>query len=68
MKYAVISISNGNFAIVSEWDTEKEKAIISYHDVCRTLWNAPDVEKGCVAILTSDMTFVPGYIDYIKYN
>ncbi len=50
MKYAVIKVSNGNFQIASEWDTP-EQAIVNFHSVCTTLWNAADVKTGSVAIV-----------------
>lgn len=50
MKYAVIKISNGSFQLESEWTT-LEKAIVNYHTVCTTLWNASDVKTGCVGIV-----------------
>lgn len=68
MKYCVIKVSNGAFAIVSEWDKDREKAIVAYHDTCKTLWNSADVEKACVAILDENLMIQTGYIEYIKYT
>lgn len=55
MKYAIIKISNGNFSIVSEWEGDINAVMPNFHSVCSTLWNAPDVEKACVAIVDEKM-------------
>ena len=65
MKYAVVQCSNGNYTIAAEW-TEKEKAIVTFHSVCTTLWNAPDVEHATVAVI--DEKFMTHKIEYIKYE
>ena len=65
MKYAIMKVSNGNFAIESEW-SELDKAIVNFHTVCTTLWNAPDVVKACVAIVREDMAIEK--CEYVKYN
>ena len=65
MKYAVAQCSNGTFSIVSEW-TEKDKAIVNFHSVCTTLWNAQDVEHATVAVI--DEKFMTHKIEYIKYD
>lgn len=65
MKYAVVKIVNGTFSIVSEWD-DLTQAIVNFHTVCTTLWNAEDVEKACVAIIDKDFTIRK--IEKIKYQ
>ena len=64
MKYAVIKVSNGTFQIASEWVT-LEKAIVNFHSVCTTLWNAEDVKTGSVAIVDEQMQTVR--IEQIKH-
>ena len=64
MKYAVIKVSNGTFQIASEWDTP-EQAIVNFHSVCTTLWNAADVKTGCVAIVDEQMRIIK--IEQIKH-
>lgn len=56
MKYAVIQVSNGNFSIASEW-TEKEdkKAFVNLLNIAAALWNAEDVQSGCVAVVDEEM-------------
>ena len=64
MKYAVIRVSNGSFSVVSEWSDQPE-AVVNFHSVCMTLWNAEDVEKACVAIVDEEM--IIRKIERIKY-
>lgn len=66
-KYYVIQSSNGNVSIVSEWD-DLTKAIVAFHDKCKTLWNAKDVIEGIVEIVYSmDLGVVNGYIEHISH-
>lgn len=65
MKYAVAQCSNGNFSVVSEW-TDKDKAIVNFHSVCTTLWNAQDVERATAVVI--DERFAIHKIEYIKYE
>jgi len=64
MKYSVVSVSNGNFSIVSESD-DKEKEIVNFHSACTALWNAQDVNNACVAVVDEKM--VIHKIELIKY-
>ena len=65
MKYAVAQCSNGYFSIISEW-TDKDKAIVNFHSVCTTLWNAQDVEHATAVVI--DEKFIIHKIEYIKYD
>ena len=65
MKYAVIKIVNGAFGIASEGD-DRTQAIVNFHSVCTTLWNSPDVERACVAIIDESMTIRK--IEKIKFQ
>lgn len=65
MKYAIIQVSNGNFSIVSEW-TDLNKAIVNFHSVCMTLWNAQDVEHATVEIVDEKLRCQK--VEYIKYD
>lgn len=64
MKYAVIKCVNGTFNIVSEWDTNKEKAIVDFHNVCTTLWNADDVRQATVEVVDEKFNILK--IEYIE--
>lgn len=66
-KYYIIQSSNGNVTIKSEWD-DLNKAIVSYHQLCATLWNAPDVIEGYAEIVYSaDLNVVGGYKEHITH-
>lgn len=51
MKYAIIKVVNGNYSIHAEGITDLSSAKAQYHALCQTLWNAPDVITGSVAIV-----------------
>lgn len=67
MKYAVIKIVNGNFAIVSE-HSDKDLAKVKYHDTCKNLWNAQDVIKAQVMIMDEDGGILYGYSEHITHE
>ena len=54
-KLFVVNVVNGNPAIVSEWTDNEQGALVSFHDTCKTLWNAPDVITARVKILTETL-------------
>lgn len=66
MNYAVIKCVNGAFSVASEWSENKEKAIVDFHNVCTTLWNADDVKQATVAVM--DEKFNSFKVEYIKYK
>ena len=61
-KFAVVSVVNGNFFIDSEWTDNVNGAINAWHDRCRALRSASDVNRAVVKILTSDL------LTYDKYE
>ena len=61
MKYAIIKCINGNYFIHAEGITELSQAKISFHNLCETLWNAPDVITAKVMIVDEEF-----YQKYIK--
>ncbi len=68
MKYAVLKVVNGNFSVAAEGFTEEAKAIVNYHGVCQTLWNAPDVLDGAVMIVDENLRQVNGYYELIHHD
>lgn len=64
MKYAIITSVNGSFSVKSEW-TDLNSAIVSYHSVCSTLWNAQETISACVALVDEQMKFEK--IEYINH-
>lgn len=67
MKYAIVKCINGNFSIHAEGFTTLEGAKINYHGLCQTLWNAPDVITGSVAIVDEHFSIVEPYREYISH-
>ena len=68
MKYAVLKIVNGNFTIDSEWDENLQGAIVKFHDVCKLLWNASDVETATVEIIDNQGDIVRGYKEFVTHE
>ena len=45
-----------------------DKALVNYHGLCQTLWNAPDVITGSVAIVDENFSVVEPYREYITHS
>lgn len=65
---AVIKCINGNFFIHSEGITNIESAIVQYHDLCKTLWNAQDVITATVQIVDENLGLVDNYRETIHHT
>ena len=68
MKYAIIKVINGNYSIHAEGFTSVTAAKVSYHGLCQTLWNAPDVLSAYVMIADEQLDAVEGYKEYIHHE
>lgn len=68
MKYAVIKVINGTYAVHAEGLQTVEAAKVSYHGLCQTLWNAQDVLTASVAICDEQMDVVEGYKEFIHHD
>jgi len=68
MKYAVIKVVNGTYAIHSEGWTNLDAAKVNYHALCQTLWNATDVATAMVMIADEQLDAVEGYKEYIHHE
>lgn len=68
MKYAIIKCINGNFSIHAEGFISSESAKVNYHDLCQTLWSAPDVITAEVAIVDEQLDIVEGYKEFIHHE
>jgi hypothetical protein len=66
MKYAVISCKNGNFKIEAEKNNDFQGAVVFYHTLCASLWNAPDVQKAVVQIVDENMLVVNDFTETIQ--
>lgn len=68
MKYGIIKCLNGNYVIHAEGYTAIESAKVEYHNLCKTLWNAPDVITAHVMIVNEQLDCVEGYKEYIHHD
>lgn len=68
MKYAVIKVVNGNYAIQAEGITDLSAAKVQFHGLCQTLWNAPDVITGAVMIADENLVCVEDYKELINHQ
>ena len=68
MKYAIIKVVNGNYSIHAEGITDLNATKVSFHSLCATLWNAPDVETAEVKIMDENLDCVQGYKEFIDHR
>lgn len=72
MKYAIIKIINGNYFIHAEGITDVTNAVMQFHGLCQTLWNAPDVLSACVIIVDENLDVVSSstgmYKEFIAHS
>lgn len=67
MIYAILKVINGNFFVHAEGITNLASAKYNFHDLCKTLWNAPDVLDAYVMIVDEQLDCVEGYKEYIHH-
>ena len=67
MKYAIIKVVNGHYSVHAEGMTDLATAKTNYHGVCQTLWNAPEVITGTVAIVDESLRPLMGYCESITH-
>ena len=67
MKYSIIKVINGNYSIHAEGITSLDSAKVSFHGLCQTLWNAPDVTTATVIIADENLDAVEGYKEFIAH-
>ena len=67
MKLYVVKVVNGNIAVVSEWTDNEQGACVSFHDTCKSLWNASDVITARVKILTESLDLYEKYDEIISH-
>ena len=68
MKYAIVKCVNGNFSVHAEGFTDLANAKVSFHGLCQTLWNAPDVLSAHVTIIDEQLDVVEGYKESIHHT
>ena len=67
MKYSIIKCINGNFTVDSE-HSDLQAAKVKYHDVCKILWNAPDVLTAKIEIVDEQLNVVEDYREFIHHE
>lgn len=68
MRLYVVKVVNGNIAVVSEWTDNEQGACVSFHDTCKSLWNASDVVTARVKILTESLDLFEKYDEIISHE
>ena len=67
-KLYVVKVVNGSIEVVSEWKNNSQGALVSFHDVCKILWNAADVKKAVVRILDEQLDCWLGHSEVIAHE
>lgn len=68
MRYAIVKVVNGNYSVHAEGITDVANAKVTFHGLCQTLWNAPDVITAEVAIVDENLDAVEGYKEFISHE
>ncbi len=68
MKYAIVKCINGNYSVHAEGITDINAAKTSFHGLCQTLWNAPDVVTAAVKIMDEQLDCAEGYREFIHHE
>ena len=68
MKYAVLKCINGSYFVHAEGFTDLSKAKVSYHDVCKGLWNGTDVTTAKVMLVDEQLNCIDNCREYIYHE
>ena len=68
MKYAILKCVNGNYSVHAEGITTIEAAKVTFHGLCQTLWNSPDVLSAHVMIADEQLDAIEGYKEYVHHD
>ena len=68
MKYAIVACTNGNFAVKTEHGENKQAAMVAFHKLCETYWNAPDVTTAMIKVVDENLDTVDGKMEYITHE
>lgn len=68
MKYSLIACTNGNFAVKSEHGENKQAALVAFHQLSATYWNAPDVTTAMIKVVDENLDTVDGKMEYITHE
>lgn len=67
MTYAIIKVTDGNYAVHAEGISSAASAKITYHQLCAALWNEPSVGSATVEIVDENLDAVLGYKELITH-
>ena len=68
MKYSLIAVTNGNFAVKSEHGENKQAALVAFHQLSASYWNAPDVTTAMIKVVDENLDTVDGKMEYITHD
>ena len=68
MKYSLIACTNGNFAVKSEHGENKQAALVAFHQLSASYWNAPDVTSAMIKVVDENLDTVDGKMEYITHD
>ena len=68
MIYAIVKCINGNYSIHAEGITTVSTAKTQFHQLCASLWNAPDVITACVEIVDENLDAVERDREFIHHE
>lgn len=68
MRYSLIAVTNGNFAVKSEHGENKQAALVAFHQLSATYWNAPDVTTAMIKVVDENLDTVDGKMEYITHD
>ena len=68
MKYAVVKVVNGTFAISTEHGEDLRAAKIAFHQLCAALENASDVVTAEVKIMDENLDNTEDYKEFISHT
>lgn len=64
MRYSLISVTDGNFLVRSEW-SDKESAFKAFHGLCAALYNDSSFHTAMVKVMDENLDCVDGKMEYI---
>ena len=67
MKLSLITVTDGNFLVRSEW-SDPTAAIKAFHNLAAALWNDTSLSEGYIAILDSQLDVFNGYKERISHE
>ena len=68
MKISLATVVNGNFKIENEKDqSQLQSMIVAFHEKCKNLWGADDVERATVQIVDENLNTVAGKSETIVH-